>query len=634
MGKAVHAVGPDFLSYVEYDFAGVDECWLQWRQAWNQSALEDFALGEVFLRTSGSGGNIIDTIWVFSGDPDAPQLITWNSINGTFGPVLVALSWYTVGLHVTITGGVIETELYLNGVNIGPVDNGGATALGQIDGITIGGWELGGAGDEMWVANITLGTSGFGSTDIFAAEFESGVFVPPFTVDHSTDGDLLEIVDDRSFFLPRPIVRYGGSPSWRLIVTNLAGETLTTLDKRAKDRAFLFSLNAPATHTGLVPSDDPEINIPSPDPDSPAFVSHNTRLVYGLRRERRHGTSPEPWLCRFGGILMTTEDVAADAPTTRYTAYDPWQYLMARPALNPDSTFPTSAGIRYTDARASDIAVELLANTIAVNGDVFIDASDVGLIEDTDVIDGLTKFDQGLSVGEAWQQLCDTGTIDIVLNPIYDPIGRPGKLCELVISKQAGQVRYDAVFGWDRAGRNLTELSRLIDGTRLANKIKMFTGSGKGIPFQTDPDSVSTYGEYWSQQFSLGKQEQVSFALLLALAQLQIRKNGGRTITFTPAPELSPLALLDYELGDYVALWASRAFREPLGIDYDSLAALAVSISGPPTEGETLTAEITDETATAGGVGYQRVFAIPITLDDDGVERVEGILTASDTASD
>jgi hypothetical protein len=605
MGKALHAAY-GFGSFVEYDFAPASDVWLRWRQSFNANALTDFFQGELFLSTGAPV--LVDTVTVDSTDPAAPRLSTTHAINGPFGPTLVAGHWYTIGLHLTISAGVLTTELYLDAVNLGPVDNGGFTSA-AIESLFVGGLGGGAPGDEVWVDDITLGTTGFGSTDIFATGFETGVFVPPFTTDDSTDDGLFEIVDAPAFTTVR--TRLEGPPPWRLIVTNLAGATLTILDKRSKERAFLFQMNGPATHTGLVPSDDPEINIPT---GGNAFVSHNVRLVYGLRRERRSGTSDDPWEPRYGGILEVTEDVAADAPTTRYVAYDSWGLLMARPALNPDGTFPRREGVRYKDARASDMAVELLANTVAIHGDVYIDASDSGLVETTDVIDGLTVFDQGLSVGEAWQQLCDTGTIDIILRPIYDPIGRPGKLCELVIRKPTTfTVRHHAVFGWDRAGRSVTELSRLIDGTRLADKVKVYAGQGgqaDSVPVQTDATAVSKYGQYWAQIFSVVRQGQSGLAALYALAQLELRKNGERTITFTPAPERGPEAFTDYQLGDYVPLWASRAFREPLGIDFD-----------------------TYDPDFPGASGYQRVFAIPIELDDNGVERVNGILTTSNTMS-
>jgi hypothetical protein len=409
------------------------------------------------------------------------------------------------------------------------------------------------------------------------------------------------------------VIRYADPPTWRFIVCRLNGEVLTTLDGRASDRGIAFALNQPATTTGLVPSDDPEVNIPT-SAAGRALLSHNTRLMFGLRRELRAGTSSLPYNCRFAGIVTQVEDVAADAPTSRYTASDPWQYLMSRPVRADDGSLPGQAGLTYTDASASDMALALLANTIAVDGPVFIDASDAGLIETTDVISGVTKFDNGLSVGEAWQQLCDTGEIDIWLEPVYEPRtwGTDGPiLARLHIYKQKGAIRYDTVFGWDKASRSLVEASRLIDGTRLANEIQFYAGQGgNAVTTETDATSVALYGEYWAQQFMVGKDTQTAVVQAMAAAQLLIRKNGAKSIQLSPAPERSYLPLRDYQLGDYVPVWSTRALRETMGIDYASFDANA-----------------------PGDCGYQRVYAIPIELDDNGIERPGPLLTASESSN-
>ena len=254
------------------------------------------------------------------------------------------------------------------------------------------------------------------------------------------------------------------------------------------------------------------------------------------------------------------------------------------------------------------MALDLLLATVLVDGEVFIDFDTSSIIEETDVILGETKFDAGLSVGEAWQTLCATGTMDIVLTPIYDPVNRPGKVVELAIYKQAGEIRYNAVFAWDKPGKSVTDLSRLVDGTRLANRVQFFAGQGGDpVALQSDAASIALYGEYWAQQFMVGKNTQTDLVVAMAEAQLRIRKDGERSVAFSPAPERSVLALRDYGLGDYVPLWASRNLREPLSIDYDAFDPLA-----------------------PGASGYQRIYGIPIELHDNGVERVQRLLTSQD----
>ncbi len=198
MAKVLHSVY-SFDSFIEKDFTGQSEVWLQWKQALNQSALDDFFQGHVFLYTSGGFGQVVDTAMVDS--TTDPRFTTWNATNGPFGPVLQPLRYYTIGLHATISGGVLTTEFVVDGVTLGPVNNGGVTVPGLITGIIVGGFFFGTGGDEVWVDDITVGTSGFGSSNLFAANFSSGVFVPPFTSDADAgDGGLMEIIDDPDFY--------------------------------------------------------------------------------------------------------------------------------------------------------------------------------------------------------------------------------------------------------------------------------------------------------------------------------------------------------------------------------------------------------------------------------------------------
>lgn len=403
---------------------------------------------------------------------------------------------------------------------------------------------------------------------------------------------------------PRRLV---GAP-WRIIVASTASRTLSDLDHRSTGRQFLYTLNGPAYHTGQVASDDPEINIPFPDPDSPALLTHNRRLLFALRYEM--GADP-PYVCRFGGIITNFEDQGADAPTSRYTAYDPWQYLMSRPIRGPgtDLALAGEGGITFpAGTRASDIAGFFLEATEAVDGETHIDTSDGSLIEDTDPLTDAITFDAGLSVGEAWQQLVATGTIDIYLPPLYDPIDRPGKVVQFQTAKRLGATRFNIVMAWDKAGRSLQGVNRLVDGTRMANRVKYWAG-GTPAPLESDATSIAAYGEWWAQQFFPGEAN-IGLVDLMALAELQIRKDGARSINLDPAPERTELVLRDYGLGDYLPVWASRNLREPLGIDYDAF-----------------------DPDFPGASGYHRVFAIPVELDDNGVELTRGIATASEQAS-
>jgi hypothetical protein len=288
--------------------------------------------------------------------------------------------------------------------------------------------------------------------------------------------------------------------------------------------------------------------------------------------------------------------------------------MMSRPVRDPETgNLPPPEGLTFaTGSRASDIALGLLQITEIEDGETHIDWSDENLIDTSSPLPAAITFDAGLSVGEAWQQLCDTGTIDIHLDPMYEPIDAPGKINRFRVVAQtngtaAGLVRYDIAMAWDKPGHSLTGINRLVDGTRLANKVEYFAGQGgTAVPPQTDAASVTAYGEYWAQQFFPGSNN-VTIIALLAVTELAIRRNGARSISFDPAPERVELALRDYGLGDYLPVWASRNLREPLGVDYDAF----------------------DED-NPGASGYQRVYVIPITVDDNGVAKVMGLLTSKE----
>ncbi len=372
-------------------------------------------------------------------------------------------------------------------------------------------------------------------------------------------------------FVQLPVLRYEDPPVWRLLLGASSGRILGLLDKRSTNRAFTFNLDEPWSHTGLVSSEDPEINIPFPDPTSPAYLTQNMRKIWGLRRE--NSTPPYdcgfdpcgPYVCRFSGIVMTLEDIGADTPTTRYTAYDSWQYLMSRPCRIPDTDGEIigADGFTYVDARPSDIVQEQLLLTLDQDDEVWIDMDDAW-VEDSDVLTGDFTISQGESVGEVWTRCCATGMMDIILLPIFDPLNRPGMLSELHIYKEAGTTRHNAVFGWSIGPHNVTELSRLVDGTQMANTVTMISGDGDSAT-QIDTDSQTDYGKYYSQQvISDATSGEHNLLNKLAFEELVKRTHGVITVEFQPAPEYSPLPLRDYFVGDWVPLWSDNRLREPI----------------------------------------------------------------------
>lgn len=461
---------------------------------------------------------------------------------------------------------------------------------------------------QLKVASIKVGTT-FGGSDLLDFDAATAADLSAFTLFGSVT--LVQVP-------PTPPATVGyRSPFWRFVVGDLLTfETLSFLDRLATQRLVTYTLNQAAVAEGVVPSDSPEINIPWPDSDSDPFLTEGSRVLWGFRQEGALDAEPV-WQIRFAGIIQKLEDAAqSDNATSKFTAYDPWQYLMSRPVCNADGTLPGPEGISFTATRIDVIAGTLLNNTIQNQGDVGIDAGLLyggtgdytGTIETLDAID--INFAQGTSVGQAWQQLCNAALCDIILEPIYDPINRPTYLVQFNIYAEAGAARDDAIFAWDMPSRSLVGVDRTYSGTERANVVKYFAGAGgsapggQGIVEKRDTASVDKFGEYWRQQF-FPTQIVAAAVEALAEAQLELSKNGRITVVFNPAPERSPLPFEDYYLGDRVPVYASSRFRAPLP---------------------------DPNVPTSDQQNYQRVYGIPLTIADDATEQVQQMLTALPSA--
>lgn len=406
------------------------------------------------------------------------------------------------------------------------------------------------------------------------------------------------------------------APFWRFVVATLGGTVLTFLDKAARERAVSLTLNAPAVASGVVPSDDPEINILHTD--GYPFLSPGNRLLWGFRQENAvagvyPGSGADVWVPRFGGIIQQVEDVAdSDNANSTYTAFDPLSYLFSRPVVNFDGSFVGTNGISWTATQIEVVIGQIIRNTILNHGGIHCDlpatyggtAFYSGTWDATTSID--VNFAQGTSVGEAILSLTNQDLVDVVLEPIWDPINRPGYVCEMSVYSQAGAVQDDAIFAWDRPSHSLVGMSRLADLKELANNVKYFAGTagsasgGLTIPVQTDATSEATYGEYWRQQF-WPAQNVASAVQALAAAALNLQKNGKTTVTISPIPTCTPLLFQEYGLGDRVPVYASDRFRQELG----------------------------DSTGTV----YQRIYGIPIAIADDATEIINNLLTSPVTGA-
>jgi len=451
---------------------------------------------------------------------------------------------------------------------------------------------------------------------------------------------------------------------WRFAVTDLQGETLTILDHLASERTVTPMLNEPLQVTGTVPSDSPEVNMLHTD--NLPFLAEGVRQLYCFRRESN--VTPY-YTIRASTLIMQVGDASrSDDARSRFTAWDPWQYLFSRPVLqsslavvvNPQDVptpgvdgqlIPAQRLLYPSTMRADEIILDILVTTAAFADitapaaaiEMFIDYNNTGFY--TGTIEQCAKFStgfpiqQGTSVGQALKDMCDTGYVDIVLEPIYDPANRPGILCQLSIYAQsvvngeitklgAGSYNYAAQFAWDRPGRSLVGFDDLFDGTGRANHIQYYTGSGgPSITAANDAASIAKYGEYWAQSqsfFPAVSAAEIDSVKAIARMQLALRKTFKQTLTVNPAPERSPDPFVDYYLGDGVPVFIGRPQQD----DPSTAPVVGVYRLGDSRSRQTLPPGYTGVPPSPNPLMlvWQRVYGIPIDIDDNGVETVRELI--------
>ena len=416
------------------------------------------------------------------------------------------------------------------------------------------------------------------------------------------------------------------------------------------------------------------------------LLAEGVRQLYCFRRESE---TPPYYTIRASTLVMQINDAAAsDDARSRFTAWDPWQYMMMRPArMGALTTTPAdvgnmigAAGALYDDTvTAAEIAEDLIDTAISY-ADITAPAAAQTLFLRNYVDDGCSttfplnslgwayKVEQGTSLGQALQDLCATGYIDIVLTPIYEA-SAPGALCDMDILSQAtansscdglgaGVYNYNAIFAWDMPGRNVTGVDDLFDGLGRANRVQFYNGQGgPAVAIQDDATSIATYGEYWAQQWFPARQDDPSPVIAMAEQQLWLRKNYKQTLTINPAPTRAPEPFVDYGLGDRVPVYASDRVRQSLGpyttAGVNALNSATVNVASTaqfpdPTigaasfvlNGKDVT--YTGKTATSftgcgshdatvsgdlvGVRAWQRIYGVPVEIDDSGTETVRELL--------
>lgn len=420
--------------------------------------------------------------------------------------------------------------------------------------------------------------------------------------------------------LPAPL-QVGVQPlkdTWRWVVTHLDGRPTSYLEKLATNVQMQFVLNDSAQMTCDLPSDNSEIYQKADD----LFprVDYGNRLIYGLRREEPGGGDP-PWVCRYAGIITILQDQATeDEPVTHLTAHDPWQWARTLPVLNPDGSLLASGGLNYEGKTSEYIALDLIGNAYTWMSTVFgptfswsgLGVDNLPIDISSGVRDGpfptidKINFAQGISVGDAWTQLVQTGTLDILLRPVY---GVAGVCTILDLYAQAGSHRPNAVFGWDMFPRELVRIDDLRDGTQIENYAQFFADNTPATA-ESDSASIDKYGPYYVTK-SFPAPADTDSVSLLALAEVALRKAGKQTIQIDPVPELqAPDPFVAYYLGDTVAVWGGRQLL-PLGGPG----------GGPFKPGSALRAGVRSQS-----VGTHRVYGFEVDLADDLTETITNML--------
>jgi hypothetical protein len=432
------------------------------------------------------------------------------------------------------------------------------------------------------------------------------------------------------------------SPLWRFLVTDLGGSSITLLDHLASDRTVTPKLNDPMEITGTVPSDSDYVQ--RLHTDNFPLVSEGVRQLYCFRRESE--TKPY-YTVRGSGLIMQIQDASNTGDArSRFTSWDPWQYLYSRPCLqsaladdpDPGELIPSTNQLYPASVGADQIVIDMLFNMLTYADftaptaaqEAFLDWGITGFYTGTiETCPGFTggwPVQQGTSVGQALKDLCDSGYLDIVFEPIYDPSNRPGILSQVSIYQQtvdsvgnitkmgAGSFQYNAVFAWDRPGRNMVTVDNLYDGTGRANHIQYYNGQG-GPPVTplTDPDSIALYGEYWAQQFFPANTEAVAVNAVAAM-QLALRKTFKETLTVSPSAERAPEPFVDYYIGDAVPVYVGLGQRGTTPGDSRMRQSLPPGYTGAAPSPDPFT------------IVWQRIYGIPVNIDDNSTELVQELI--------
>lgn len=374
---------------------------------------------------------------------------------------------------------------------------------------------------------------------------------------------------------------------WRLVLCDLDGSPLSSLDHIALGRNFAFPLNRPARWTFRVPSDSPDVNITQ---DGDPYLSVGNRVLKAYRRMSNQTT----WTQEFCGIVWDSHDVAdGDRCTTEVNCYDPFQLLNKRLVRDADGEFKNT--VWFEEQQSQEIAKLMVDRTIAFAGPCGI--ATTGTF--TACPQQTWNYEQGY-IAPSIISLCDTGLVDVWFDPVDQT---DGTLVEMNAGPLRGQDRPNVVLAYAAPGRTAFSLDRTMSMEEVANSITLFRGSNtSGYKFAEDLASQTKYHVYEHAEV-LSDVHHIENVEDLVNLLIQLRAFPSDMLTILPVPEYSPIPFRDFFLGDRIKVMAS------IGADQEF----------PETR------EALD--------GIQRVYGISGDVDDDGVEKITGLDVSPQGAS-
>lgn len=377
---------------------------------------------------------------------------------------------------------------------------------------------------------------------------------------------------------------------WRLVVTNLLGQTITLVTGTAADINLQYRLNRPDMLTFSLPSEDPLTNIAYTGDGLP-YVACGVRMVKAFRKV---GTDPGNWVLRFVGRVWTLQD-SGDGSTVRtnVTCYSPLHLLGKRLVRAADGTVYSQ--VKWWATPGAHIFRDMVERTHTYKG------SNIGLDDTSTGTWSAATADQTVGYDQAYIlpsviTLCDTGTMDITQD--YQNV-TDGKHLRLGAVPQLGEEKAAVVFGYAAPPRTATSFERIQTMDDLYNDVTLWGKSTTGRrAVATDAFSKTTYGTFEVAEV-ISDVETVELLQMLADERIALQKDPRDMVTVIPAPEVSSVPFDAWFVGDTIRINAGRSpfpVTRQLVSGYQRVYGFNLEVS--PTAGE----RVTDMIVSSQGV--------------------------------